>query len=80
LEALPGSFPSGFALGSALALFFFLLDLPWEFYGTFRVESRFGFNRSPLPLFLRDSLLQAGRSLVLSGVLAGSASLVLGLP
>jgi len=80
LEALPGSFPSGFALGSALALFFFLLDLPWEFYGTFRVESRFGFNRSPLSLFLRDSLLQAGLSLVLSGVLAGSASLVLGLP
>lgn len=80
LEAFPGPFPSGFALGGALALFFFLLDLPWGFYETFRVENRFGFNRSPLSLFLRDNLLQAGLSCGLSGVLAGSASFLLGLP
>lgn len=79
-EAFPGPFGSGFALGGSVALFFFLLDLPWEFYETFRVESRFGFNRSPLSLFLRDSLLQAGLSSGFSGVLAGSASLLLGLP
>lgn len=80
LEAFPGPFPSGFALGGVLALFFFLFDLPWGFYETFRVENRFGFNRSPLSLFLRDSLLQAVLSFGFSGVLAGSASFLLGLP
>ncbi|HUG24855.1 M48 family metallopeptidase [Piscinibacter sp.] len=33
-----------------------LLDLPFDLYGTFRIEQRFGFNRMTWKLYLADSL------------------------
>ncbi len=42
------------ALIAAFALIGGLLDLPFELYGTFRVEQRFGFNRMTPKLYVAD--------------------------
>jgi len=42
------------ALLAAFAAIGGLLDLPLEWYGTFRIEQRFGFNRMTLSLWLAD--------------------------
>jgi STE24 endopeptidase len=44
------------ALVAAFALIGGLLDLPLSWYGTFRVEERFGFNKMSLGLWLGDML------------------------
>lgn len=76
----PGPFAGGFTLGALLALFFSLLELPWGLYGTFGVETRFGFNRSSVFLYLRDTLLQVFLSSGLAGFLAGGASFLVTRP
>lgn len=75
-----GPFLAGFVLGALLAVFFFLLELPWGLYETFGVETRFGFNRSTIGLYLRDSLLQVFLSSGLAGLLAGGASFLVARP
>ncbi len=47
------------ALLTAFALVGGLLELPFELYGTFRVEQRFGFNRMTWKLYLGDMLRNA---------------------
>ena len=42
------------ALLAAFAVIGGLVDLPFEWYGTFRIEQRFGFNRMTLRLWLAD--------------------------
>jgi STE24 endopeptidase len=62
--------PMGYQL-ALIALFMLLsslLDLPWEWWSTFRIEQAFGFNRTTPRLFLAD---------LIKGVLLGAA---LGLP
>lgn len=44
------------ALFTAFALIGGLLDLPFEWWRTFRIEQRFGFNRMTLALFITDGL------------------------
>jgi STE24 endopeptidase len=44
------------ALIAAFAVIGGLLDLPFELYSTFRIEQRFGFNRTTWKLYLIDSL------------------------
>ncbi len=44
------------ALLAGFALIGGLLDLPFDLYGTFRIEQRFGFNRSTWRLYLADLL------------------------
>jgi len=56
------------ALLAAFALVGGLIDLPLEWYATFRIEQRFGFNRMTLGLWLAD---------LLKGALIGA---VIGLP
>lgn len=48
----------GYQLGllTAFALIGGVLDLPWSLYNTFRLEERFGFNRTTLKLFVVDGL------------------------
>jgi STE24 endopeptidase len=41
---------------TAFGLISGLLDLPFEWYSTFRIEQRFGFNRMTLKLYLADML------------------------
>ena len=41
------------ALLAAFALIGGLLELPFELYGTFRIEQRFGFNRMTWRLYAR---------------------------
>jgi STE24 endopeptidase len=56
------------ALLAAFALIGGLLELPFELYGTFHIEQRFGFNKSTWRLYFSDTL---------KGVLVGA---VVGLP
>ena len=42
------------ALLAAFALIGGLLELPFDLYGTFRIEQRFGFNRMTWKLYLAD--------------------------
>ena len=44
------------ALFGGFAVIGGLLDLPFDLYGTFRIEQRFGFNRMTWKLYLADSL------------------------
>lgn len=54
---------SSMLTGIAFLLVFMLLgtliDLPFDLYGTFKVEQRFGFNRMTLGLYFTDMLKQA---------------------
>ncbi|UXH76387.1 M48 family metallopeptidase [Roseateles amylovorans] len=58
LSWLPDLGPMGYqiALLTAFALLSGLLDLPWSVYNTFRLEERFGFNRTTVRLFILDGL------------------------
>ncbi len=58
IEALPMIGPMGYqlALLAGFAVISGVLDLPWSIYSTFRLEQRFGFNRTTLRLFLMDGL------------------------
>ncbi|MDE2121623.1 MAG: M48 family metallopeptidase [Betaproteobacteria bacterium] len=49
-----------------------LLDLPWDLWRTFGLESRFGFNRSTPGLFLADQL----RNLLLGGLIMAPLALL----
>ncbi|HVO06620.1 MAG TPA: M48 family metallopeptidase [Burkholderiaceae bacterium] len=51
-----GALPYQLVLLSAFVLVGALLDLPFEWWRTFRIEQRFGFNRSGWPLFVADLL------------------------
>jgi STE24 endopeptidase len=56
----------GVAFCIAVALVFSLSSLPLDLYSTFNIESRFGFNKTTLPLYFSDKL----KALVL-GLLIG---------
>ena len=47
------------------ALFFWLAHLPIDFYATFSLEARFGFNKTPLRLYVLDKLKMAFLGLLL---------------
>lgn len=50
-----------------------VLDLPWSWYQTFRLEARFGFNRSTYRIWLADLAKGSLLGLVLGGTLAACA-------
>lgn len=56
LQALGGGLVQQLALLAAFALIGGLLDLPLALYRTFKLEQRFGFNRSSLGLWVGDLL------------------------
>ncbi len=58
------------ALLGAFVLLSSLLDLPWDLWQTFRLEARFGFNRSTLALFAVDALRNLAVSACLLAPLA----------
>ncbi len=59
--------PMGYQLGLVVGfgLLSGLLDLPWELYNTFKLEQRFGFNRTTLRLFVMDGLKGLGLGAVI---------------
>lgn len=50
---------TGIAFLLAFMLLGTMIDLPFDLYGTFKVEQRFGFNRMTLGLYFTDMLKQA---------------------
>ncbi|SNB47410.1 M48 family metallopeptidase [Geobacter sp. DSM 9736] len=66
-------------VGRGLLFFLFLswaaaiLEAPFSFYGTFRIESRYGFNTMTLKLWLSDLVKSMLLGAVLLGVLGGGA-------
>ena len=62
------------ALLTAFALLSGVLDLPWSLYSTFRLEERFGFNRTTLRLFIVDGL--KGGETILFHAAAGGVGLI----
>jgi STE24 endopeptidase len=54
-----------------LGLVFFLLELPFDYYYTFSVEERYGFNRSSIRTWVVDKIKEALLSAVLLTALVG---------
>jgi STE24 endopeptidase len=63
-----GFIPTGLAYLGALFLGKWLLGLPLEIYETFRIEERFGFNKTTARTFAGDQV----KSLLMSAVLGGA--------
>jgi STE24 endopeptidase len=63
---------------SAFVLIGALLDLPFEWWSTFRIEQRFGFNRSNARLFVADLLKGLGVAAVLGLPLAALVLWIMG--
>ncbi|MDP9046194.1 MAG: M48 family metallopeptidase [Pseudomonadota bacterium] len=66
------------ALLGGFALVGGLLELPWELFGTFRIEQRFGFNRMNWRLFVADQLKGAVVALVLGLPIAALVLWIMG--
>jgi len=66
------------SLLGAFALVSGLLDLPFELYGTFRLEQRFGFNRMTWGLWLKDTLKGIAVTVVLGLPLAAAVLWIMG--
>ena len=56
---LPFAQGSGVLFCMLVALFFWLVSLPTDLYATFGIESRFGFNKTSLRLYVMDKLKMA---------------------
>lgn len=66
------------ALLGAFALIGGLLDLPFELYATFRLEQRFGFNRTTWRLYLADLAKGVAVALVIGAPLAALILWIMG--
>ncbi|MBI2853619.1 MAG: M48 family metallopeptidase [Chloroflexi bacterium] len=64
-----GPVPTGLIYLSILFLAYGLITLPFNIYGTFVIEQRFGFNRTTPRLFLADRVKGLGLSLLLGAPL-----------
>ncbi|MFO1490106.1 MAG: M48 family metallopeptidase [Kiritimatiellia bacterium] len=64
-----GMIPTGLAFTGALILLTTLVSLPFSVWQTFRIEARYGFNRTTPKTFIRDQVL----GLVLAAAIGGPA-------
>jgi STE24 endopeptidase len=78
LQPRLGNLAYQLALLAAFALIGALLDLPFELYSTFRIEQRFGFNRTTWRLFLSDQLKGAAVGAVIGLPLAALVLWIMG--
>lgn len=74
LDAVARSLPihpwlQGIAYIAALSAGMWILDLPFSLYGTFTVESRFGFNKMTPSLYVVDTLKGLAVSAIIGGIL-----------
>ena len=72
-----GPISTGLLFFALLGLAGKILSLPFEWYGTFRLEERFGFNRTTYPLWFADMAKGLAVTLVLGGALLAAVLLVL---
>ena len=73
-----GALPYQLALLTAFALIGALIELPLDWYGTFRIEQHFGFNRMTLGLWLRDMLKGAALGVLIGLPLAALILWIMG--
>jgi STE24 endopeptidase len=73
-----GALPYQLALLAAFALVSSLIELPLDWYATFRIEQRFGFNRMSLRLWLLDLLKGAAVGVVVGVPLAALILWIMG--
>lgn len=62
---------SGLGFFLTIAAFFFLLELPFDYYDTFVLEEKYGFNRSDLRTWITDNLKGAALSAILLVIILG---------
>ena len=62
-----GPISSGVLYIGTLMIFSYLLNLPFVLYGIFAIESRFGFNRATVAIFVTDQIKMLIISLLLGG-------------
>ncbi len=77
LSTVGGDLLAGVLLLVVLVVAGQLFSLPFEVVETFGIEAAFGFNEQPPWLFVRDTLLGAGISVVLTAVVGGAILAVL---
>ena len=57
------------AFFGTLSVFLWIIDIPFDWYDTFVIEQKFGFNRTTPRTFVTDKIKSLGLSLILEGVL-----------
>jgi STE24 endopeptidase len=78
LQPAYGDLAYQLALLGAFALIGALIDLPLEWYATFRIEQRFGFNRMTPRLFVADLAKGLAVTIVIGGPLAALILWIMG--
>ena len=73
-----GALPYQLALLTAFALIGALIELPLDWYATFRIEQQFGFNRMTLGLWLQDMLKGAALGVLIGLPLAALILWIMG--
>ncbi|MCD6397808.1 MAG: M48 family metallopeptidase, partial [Spirochaetaceae bacterium] len=48
-----------------LSIIFYIVSLPFSIYSQFKIEEKFGFNKTTIPLFIKDQI----KNLILSGII-----------
>jgi STE24 endopeptidase len=66
-----GYVSAGLCFFAVVGAVFFVMNLPWEYYASFVVEEKFGFNRSDFKTWVMDHAKEAAVSLVLLAVVMG---------
>lgn len=67
-----GYVSSGLAFFLLLGAFFYVLELPWDYYHTFVLEERFGFNKSTLRTWVSDQVKGLAVSTIMFVALLGA--------
>jgi STE24 endopeptidase len=62
---------SGLGFFLTIAAMFFLMELPFDYYDTFVLEEKYGFNRSDLRTWITDNLKGAALSAILLVIILG---------
>jgi STE24 endopeptidase len=71
-DALIPGIPSALAFFGIISLGSFLISLPFSLYRTFVIESKFGFNKTTVKLFISDKIKATVIGTVVGAILLGS--------
>lgn len=77
-DAITNDVWSGVALIMSVFILSHLIELPIDLYQTFKIEQKFGFNRTTVAQFIKDQFLQAALMLIIGIPLLYALLLVMG--